>query len=72
VLAARACHYDVAAEERFLLQPLGARGLVMSGFSGHGFKFGALLGLRLARAIAHHEDPATLSAWAAARERQPA
>jgi glycine/D-amino acid oxidase-like deaminating enzyme len=44
----------------------------MSGFSGHGFKFGALLGLRLARAIAHHEDAAALSAWAAGEERQPA
>jgi sarcosine oxidase subunit beta len=65
VLAARACHYDVAAEERFLLQPLGARGLVMSGFSGHGFKFAPLLGLGLAAAAADRATAPAIAAWAA-------
>jgi glycine/D-amino acid oxidase-like deaminating enzyme len=37
----------------------------MSGFSGHGFKFGPLIGLELARAIAGESAPPALSAWAA-------
>jgi glycine/D-amino acid oxidase-like deaminating enzyme len=65
VLGARACYYDVAAEERFILAPLGARGWVMSGFSGHGFKFGPLLGQALARAVADPALAAALPAWAA-------
>lgn len=65
VLGARACYYDVEDGERFVLEPLAPRCLVMSGFSGHGFKFGPLLGLALAAAAS---DPAlmpALSAWAA-------
>jgi sarcosine oxidase subunit beta len=64
VLGARACHYDVAAQERFLLQPLGARGVVMSGFSGHGFKFGPLLGLAVGTAAAAGQLR-PLAPWAA-------
>ncbi|MFC3127129.1 FAD-dependent oxidoreductase [Pseudoroseomonas globiformis] len=45
VLGAKACYYDVEPEERFLVEPLSSRCIVMSGFSGHGFKFGAVLGL---------------------------
>jgi glycine/D-amino acid oxidase-like deaminating enzyme len=65
VLSARACYYDVSPGERFILAPLGARGWVMSGFSGHGFKFGPLLGLALARAVANPNLAAGLPAWAA-------
>ena len=36
----------------------GAKGWVMSPCSGHGFKFGALMGLELARTIASERDPA--------------
>lgn len=60
VLGARACYYDVEPRERFLLEPLGERALVMSGFSGHGFKFGPLLGLAVAG-----EDRMARAAWAA-------
>ncbi|WP_137179534.1 FAD-dependent oxidoreductase [Roseomonas sp. AR75] len=65
LLGAAACWYDVEPEERFVLERVGARGFVMSGFSGHGFKFGPVLGLALARAA---RDPALhgpLAAWAA-------
>jgi glycine/D-amino acid oxidase-like deaminating enzyme len=65
VIEARACYYDVAPEERFILEPLSPRAFVMSGFSGHGFKFGPMLGLALARAA---RDPALasgLASWAA-------
>jgi len=65
ILAARACYYDVEDAERFVVEPLSPRCLVMSGFSGHGFKFGPVLGLAVAAAAA---DPALLPAltsWAA-------
>jgi sarcosine oxidase subunit beta len=62
------CFYDVEPEERFVVEPLSPRSWVMSGFSGHGFKFGAVLGLRLAEAIAHPERAAALVPWAAGRE----
>lgn len=66
VLGARACYYDVEPEERFLLEPLGGpRAFLMSGFSGHGFKFGPVLGLALARAASDPALAAALPAWAA-------
>jgi len=65
VLGARACYYDVAEGERFRVEPLGARSWVMTGFSGHGFKFGALMGLALARALTDPALAAALPAWAA-------
>ena len=67
-LGAATCFYDVEPDERFVLEPLGDRAWVMSGFSGHGFKFGAVLGERLARAITEPETAATLPAWAAGHE----
>jgi glycine/D-amino acid oxidase-like deaminating enzyme len=71
VLGARACYYDVEPEERFVLEPLGARAFVMSGFSGHGFKFGALLGLALARAAGDPTLARGLPGWAAGRAPPP-
>ena len=41
---ARTCFYTVAPQEHFILESRG-KSWLMSGFSGHGFKFGALLGL---------------------------
>ncbi|MFW5679155.1 MAG: NAD(P)/FAD-dependent oxidoreductase [Pseudomonadota bacterium] len=64
VAAARSCFYTVSADERFVVRP-AARGLVLTGFSGHGFKFGPLIGLGV---VAHAEgrlDDATLGAWLA-------
>lgn len=71
ILEARACYYDVAPGERFLVERLTPRCFVMSGFSGHGFKFGPVLGLALARAVC---DPALapgLARWAAGDEASP-
>ena len=65
ILGARACYYDVEDDERFVVEPIAPRCLVMSGFSGHGFKFAAVLGLGLGAAAA---DPALLpglAPWAA-------
>jgi sarcosine oxidase subunit beta len=71
VLSAHPCWYDVEPRERFILEPLGARGFVMSGFSGHGFKFGAVLGLALARAAADPGLAAALPGWAAGQDAPP-
>ncbi|NGM21075.1 FAD-dependent oxidoreductase [Roseomonas stagni] len=65
VLSAAACYYDVEPQERFVVERLGARAFVMSGFSGHGFKFGALLGLAMARAAGDESLGRAISAWAA-------
>ncbi|HSE76711.1 MAG TPA: FAD-dependent oxidoreductase [Alphaproteobacteria bacterium] len=61
----KTCFYDVEPRERFIVEKIGRVGWVMSGFSGHGFKFGPLIGLELARAIAGESAPPALSAWAA-------
>jgi sarcosine oxidase subunit beta len=65
VLSAAACWYDVEPAERFVLEPLGDRAFVMGGFSGHGFKFGPLLGLALACAAGNATLARDLTAWAA-------
>jgi len=65
---ARVCFYDNETEENFVIETLGPACWVMSGFSGHGFKFGPCLGLALAAAV---EDPVVakaLPAWAAGRQ----
>jgi glycine/D-amino acid oxidase-like deaminating enzyme len=62
--SARVCYYAVEPEERFVLEPLG-RAWILSACSGHAFKFGPVLGQRLAAAIDGRIDPADLSRWAA-------
>jgi sarcosine oxidase subunit beta len=71
VLGARACYYDVQAEERFVVEPLGARAFVLSGFSGHGFKFGAVIGLAVAAAAGNAALAGSLPAWAAGQALPP-
>lgn len=68
---AATCFYDVEPREEFILRREGPF-WAMSGFSGHGFKFAAVLGLRLARAIATQDDDAALARWAAGQEGIPA
>lgn len=65
VAGTKTCFYDVEPEERFVVEPLGARGAVLSGFSGHGFKFGALIGLELARSLRGERPAGELATWAA-------
>ncbi|WP_237216907.1 FAD-dependent oxidoreductase, partial [Falsiroseomonas oryziterrae] len=65
ILSAAACWYDVEPDERFVVESLSPRAFVMSGFSGHGFKFGAVLGLGLARAALDSSLRPTLAPWAA-------
>lgn len=77
---ARVCYYTVAPDERFLVEPLGSRAWLMAGFSGHGFKFGPLMGLALAHVVGGPMaqpaadlpgDAAALTAWAAGRGGEP-
>ncbi|MFH5924155.1 FAD-dependent oxidoreductase [Roseomonas xinghualingensis] len=65
VLEARACYYDVEAQERFVVEPLSDRCVVMSGFSGHGFKFGPVLGRAVASALGDAARMEALPRWAA-------
>jgi glycine/D-amino acid oxidase-like deaminating enzyme len=61
---AKTCFYDVEPQERFIVERLGRQGWVMSGFSGHGFKFGPALALELARAIGGAADAGRITSWA--------
>ncbi|HEX2113908.1 MAG TPA: FAD-dependent oxidoreductase [Alphaproteobacteria bacterium] len=62
---AKTCFYDVEPKEQFIIERLGSAAWIMSGFSGHGFKFGPVLGLELAKAIGGKRDTADFTAWAA-------
>ncbi len=57
-----------ADDERFIVEKQGAKGWVMSSCSGHGFKFGAVMGLELARTIVAGRDTAADARWAAGLE----
>ena len=63
--SARSCFYMVEPEERFIVQPVGDRAWVMTGFSGHGFKFAPLLGETVADALEGRRDAAEVARWAA-------
>ena len=64
----KACFYTVTDDERFVVEKPGAKGWIMSPCSGHGFKFGAVMGLELARTIVAERDPAAHARWAAGLE----
>jgi glycine/D-amino acid oxidase-like deaminating enzyme len=61
----KVCFYSVTDDERFVVEKQGRSGWVMSPCSGHGFKFGALMGLELARTIIQGRDAAAHARWAA-------
>lgn len=64
----KVCFYTVTEDERFAVEKQGAKAWLMSPCSGHGFKFGAVMGLELARTIASGRDPAAHARWAAGLE----
>ncbi|MEK9970075.1 MAG: FAD-dependent oxidoreductase [Ferrovibrio sp.] len=51
VAQAKTCFYDVEAEEKFQFRQLGPRGYAFCGTSGHGFKFGPVVGEVIADAL---------------------
>jgi glycine/D-amino acid oxidase-like deaminating enzyme len=66
VLGARTCFYSVTRDERFIAEPI-ERAWVLAGFSGHGFKFGAVIGEMLATTLDGTRAPAAMTDWAAGR-----
>jgi glycine/D-amino acid oxidase-like deaminating enzyme len=64
VQGARTCFYSVAEGERFIVEPI-ERAWVLAGFSGHGFKFGTVIGEMLAQTLAGARAAVDLSDWAA-------
>ncbi len=61
---AATCFYAVAPGERFLVERTG-RAWMLAGFSGHGFKFGPLLGERLASVVEGSADASDFTRWCA-------
>jgi glycine/D-amino acid oxidase-like deaminating enzyme len=59
----RTCFYTVAPEERFIVEQRG-RAAVFAGFSGHGFKFGPLIGERFAEVAARRRSFESFARWA--------
>lgn len=53
---AKSCFYDVAAEERFIVERVAPQTIALGGFSGHGFKFAAWLGLAIAEVLVGGAD----------------
>jgi glycine/D-amino acid oxidase-like deaminating enzyme len=65
----RACFYDYSPDGDFILDRWEehARLIVACGFSGHGFKFGPLIGQRLAQFALSGRSPADLAPFALSR-----
>ena len=62
--ASRTCFYTVEPNERFIVEQTG-RTWVVSACSGHGFKFGAVMGLAVADGVAARRDARDITDWAA-------
>ena len=71
VLEARICYYTVSPDERFVVEPIGRSGWVLSACSGHGFKLGPLIASGLADAIVGRRPAADIPAWAAGKTEPP-
>ena len=67
---AKTCFYTVQPDEHFIVEQCD-RAWVMSGFSGHGFKFGALMGLLTAHAAMGFIPPQLMASLAAGQLTDP-
>jgi glycine/D-amino acid oxidase-like deaminating enzyme len=63
VLRGKVCYYTVEAQEKFIMERIGPAALALSPCSGHGFKFGPLIGSRVAEAVETGAF-AALATWA--------
>lgn len=63
-VGAKTCYYAKTSDQKFIIEEIGERVWVVSGCSGHGFKFGAAIGLRVAETLLGKQSSAQLSAWA--------
>jgi sarcosine oxidase/sarcosine oxidase subunit beta len=66
-LEAKVCYYTVTDDERFVVEPIGKSGWLLSACSGHGFKLGPLIATGLADAIIGRRTAADVFRWAAGR-----
>ena len=62
VARTKTCFYTVHPGERFIHIWMNSTH-ILSGFSGHGFKFGAVIGDRFAEMITGSLDPARFTSW---------
>lgn len=60
------CFYTVEGEERFIAEARGAA-WILTGFSGHGFKFAPLIGEQLAEVIAGRKAASAFQHWISGR-----
>lgn len=60
----RTCFYTVTEDERFVLHAEG-NAVALSPCSGHGFKFGAVIGERVAATVAGAQSVPALASWLA-------
>jgi len=58
------CFYTVAADERFIAEPRGAA-WILTGFSGHGFKFAPLIAEALVEVVEGRRRPGDFADWLA-------
>lgn len=58
------CFYTVAPQERFIAERRGAA-WILTGFSGHGFKFGPLIAEALVEVVGGRRRPGDFSDWLA-------
>ena len=65
LLEAKVCYYTVAEDERFVVEPIGKAGWLLSACSGHGFKLGPLIASGLADALTGRRSTGDLPTWAA-------
>jgi len=63
-IGAKTCYYGKTSDQKFIVEEIGERVWVISGCSGHGFKFGAAIGLQVAETVLGRQASAALSAWA--------
>ena len=64
IIESKTCYYSVTRNEQFLCQK-AAHTSVLTGFSGHGFKFAPLIGEQLARTVLGEIPEATFTQWLA-------
>jgi len=60
------CFYTVTADERFIAASRGAA-WILTGFSGHGFKFAPLIGEALSEVIAGRRTAESFQDWISGR-----
>ncbi len=65
ILERKACYYSVTGDTRFISRAIGGAGWMVSACSGHGFKFGPLMGEGAAVAVTGEQSPSAVTAWAA-------